>query len=241
MQILYTKDMRKYLALIIFVSLAACGQQAADTGAAPAAKQNTAATAKENTANMDNKLMFPTQLNETAPDKFQVLFKTTKGEVILDVTRAWAPKGADRFYNLVKNGYFTDIAFFRVILGFMAQFGIHGDPQISAMWRDAVIDDDPVRASNKRGMVSFATAGPDTRTTQIFINTVDNSFLDEHGFAPFAKVTKGMEVVDRLYNGYGEGAPQGTGPNQGAIQMQGNAYLKKYFTKLDYIQSAEIL
>ncbi len=233
--------MRKYLALIIFVSLAACGQQAADTGAAPAAQQNTAATAKENTANMDNKLMFPTQLNETAPDKFQVLFKTTKGEVILDVTRAWAPKGADRFYNLVKNGYFTDIAFFRVMLGFMAQCGIHGDPQISAMWRDAVIDDDPVRASNKRGMVSFATAGPDTRTTQIFINTVDNSFLDEHGFAPFAKVTKGMEVVDRLYNGYGEGAPQGTGPNQGAIQMQGNAYLKKYFTKLDYIQSAEIL
>lgn len=233
--------MRKYLALIIFVSLAACGQQAADTGAAPAAQQNTAATAKENTANMDNKLMFPTQLNETAPDKFQVLFKTTKGDVILDVTRAWAPKGADRFYNLVKNGYFTDIAFFRVILGFMAQFGIHGDPQISAMWREAVIDDDPVRGSNKRGMVSFATAGPDTRTTQVFINTVDNSFLDEHGFAPFAKVSKGMEVVDRLYNGYGEGAPQGTGPNQGAIQMQGNAYLKKYFTKLDYIQSAEIL
>ena len=233
--------MRKYLALIIFVSLAACGQQAADTGAAPAAQQNTAATAKENTANMDNKLMFPTQLNETAPDKFQVLFKTTKGDVILDVTRAWSPKGADRFYNLVKNGYYTDIAFFRVILGFVAQCGIHGDPQISAMWREAVIDDDPVRVSNKRGTISFATAGPDTRTTQIFINTVDNSFLDEHGFAPFAKVTKGMEVVDRLYNGYGEGAPQGTGPNQGAIQMQGNEYLKKYFTKLDYIQSAEIL
>ena len=231
------------------MALAACAQQTAEPESAANAEKNTAAAvsgfasdaAKENVKTMNNNLMFPSKLNEQAPEKFQVRFNTTKGEIILDVTRAWAPNGADRFYNLVKNGFFTDIAFFRVISGFMAQFGIHGDPQVSAMWREANITDDPVKQSNSRGMVSFATAGPDTRTTQLFINFGNNSFLDGQGFSPFAKVTKGMDVVDSIYNGYGEGAPSGMGPNQGSIQMQGNAYLKKYFSKLDYIQSAEIL
>lgn len=243
--------MKKYIILASFLALAACAQQSAEPEAAINAAQNTAAqqanntftsekAAKENAQTM-NKLLFPTKLNEKAPETFKVKFDTTKGEIIMDVTRSWAPNGADRFYNLVKNGYFTDIAFFRVISGFMAQFGIHGDPQVSAMWREANITDDPVKQSNTRGMVSFATAGPDTRTTQLFINYGDNSFLDGQGFSPFAKVTKGMEVVDSLYGDYGEGAPSGNGPNQGQIQMQGNAFLKKYFTKLDYIKSAEIL
>lgn len=243
--------MKKYIILASFLALAACAQQSAEPEAAINAAQNTAAqqanntftsekAAKENAQTM-NKLLFPTKLNEKAPETFKVKFDTTKGEIIMDVTRSWAPNGADRFYNLVKNGYFTDIAFFRVISGFMAQFGIHGDPQVSAMWREANITDDPVKQSNTRGMVSFATAGPDTRTTQLFINYGDNSFLDGQGFSPFAKVTKGMEVVDSLYGDYGEDAPSGNGPNQGQIQMQGNAFLKKYFTKLDYIKSAEIL
>ena len=244
--------MKKYFALITFMVLASCAQQNAEPEAAINAVQNTAAAktetsgtfasnaAKEESQAM-NKLLFPSKLNEQAPEKFQVKLNTTKGEVILDVTRAWAPNGADRFYNLIKNGYFTDIAFFRVISGFMAQFGIHGDPQVSSMWREANIADDPVKVSNSRGMVSFATAGPDTRTTQLFINYGDNSFLDGQGFSPFAKVSKGMEAIDNLYSGYGEGQPSGNGPNQGAIQMQGNAYLQKYFTKLDYIKSAEIL
>lgn len=243
--------MKKYIILASFLALAACAQQSAEPEAAINAAQNTAAqqanntftsekAAKENAQTM-NKLLFPTKLNEKAPETFKVKFDTTKGEIIMGVTRSWAPNGADRFYNLVKNGYFTDIAFFRVISGFMAQFGIHGDPQVSAMWREANITDDPVKQSNTRGMVSFATAGPDTRTTQLFINYGDNSFLDGQGFSPFAKVTKGMEVVDSLYGDYGEGAPSGNGPNQGQIQMQGNAFLKKYFTKLDYIKSAEIL
>jgi peptidyl-prolyl cis-trans isomerase A (cyclophilin A) len=200
-----------------------------------------ASAAKENTNTMNNTLMFPSKLNEKAPETFKVQFETTKGTIILDVTRAWAPNGADRFYNLVKNGFFTDIAFFRVIDGFMAQFGIHGDPQVSAMWRDANIPDDPVKVSNTAGMVSFATAGPDTRTTQLFINYGNNSFLDGQGFSPFAKVSQGMDVINSVYKGYGEGAPSGTGPNQGSIQMKGNEYLRKYFSKLDYIKSAKIL
>lgn len=195
---------------------------------------------KEITQSMD-KLMFPSQLEEKAPESFKVKFNTTKGDFTLEVTRAWAPLGADRFYNLVKNGFFTDIAFFRVIKGFMVQFGIHGDPKISAQWREAIIEDDNVKQSNTRGYISFATAGPNTRTTQMFINFGNNSFLDHQGFSPFGKVIEGMDIVDSIYNGYGEGEPSGNGPNQGAIQAQGNTYLKGSFEKLDYIKSASIL
>ena len=236
--------MKKYLALTALFLFAGCDAiQPASQEMTKTASQETqsASAAKENTNTMNNNLMFPSKLNEKDPETFKVQFETTKGTIILDVTRAWAPNGADRFYNLVKNGFFTDIAFFRVIDGFMAQFGIHGDPNVSAMWREANIEDDPVKASNTRGMVSFATAGPDTRTTQLFINYGDNSFLDGQGFSPFAKVSQGMDIVDSLYKGYGEGAPSGTGPNQGSIQMQGNQYLQKYFQKLDYIKTAKVL
>jgi len=184
----------------------------------------------------------PAKATEQAPEKFRVKLDTTKGPVVIEVNRAWSPKGADRFYNLVKLGFYTDIAFFRVIDGFMAQFGIHGNPQVSAKWRDAKIADDPVKQSNLRGFVSYAMAGPNTRTTQLFINYADrNSQLDRSGFSPFGKVVEGMENIDNLYSGYGEGAPSGKGPNQGLVQTQGNAYLRKSFPHLDYIKSATIV
>jgi peptidyl-prolyl cis-trans isomerase A (cyclophilin A) len=182
----------------------------------------------------------PASLNEKAPAVYKAKFDTSKGPFVVEVYRGWAPNGADRFYNLVKNGFYDNARFFRVIEGFMVQFGISGDPKIAAVWRDANIPDDPVKQSNVRGNLSFATAGPNTRTTQVFINFGDNAGLDGQGFSPFAKVVSGMEVVDSLYNGYGEGAPGGQGPNQGQIQMQGNMYLEKDFPKLDYIKKATI-
>jgi peptidyl-prolyl cis-trans isomerase A (cyclophilin A) len=183
----------------------------------------------------------PSKLAEKAPDTFKAQFDTTKGKFTVEVTRALAPNGADRFYNLVRSGYFKDIAFFRVIPGFMCQFGIHGDPAISAKWRDANITDDPVKGSNTRGTICYAMAGPNTRTTQFFINFADNVNLDGMGFAPFGKVVSGMDVVDKINGEYGEGAPGGNGPNQGRVQMEGNAFLKKNFPNLDYIKSAVIL
>lgn len=198
----------------------------------PAEKPAPAATAD---------LKQPSKLTEKAPDTFKVRVETTKGPFTLEVTRSLSPNGADRFYNLVKAGFFTDIAFFRVIPGFMCQFGIHGDPSISAAWRDANIPDDSVKGSNTRGTITFATAGPNTRTTQLFINLVDNNRLDGMGFSPFGKVVEGMDVVDKINGEYGEGAPMGRGPGQGQLQMQGNSYLKKSFPNLDYIKSAKIL
>jgi peptidyl-prolyl cis-trans isomerase A (cyclophilin A) len=156
------------------------------------------------------------------------------------VHRAWAPHGADRFYNLVRAGYYDGVRFFRVLPGFMAQFGIHGDPVVSAAWRDQRIPDDPVRRTNVRGMVSFATAGPGTRTTQVFINFANNDRLDAMGFSPFGQVVEGMEVVDQLYADYGEGQPRGRGPDQGRMQAEGNAYLARQFPKLDTVKSARI-
>ena len=183
----------------------------------------------------------PAKLTAKAPETFKAQFNTTKGKIIIEVTRALAPNGADRFYNLVRSGYFTDIAFFRVVPGFMCQFGIHGDPNVSAKWREANIPDDPVKGSNTRGTVTFATAGPNTRTTQLFINFGNNTGLDGQGFAPFGKVVEGMEVVDKINGEYGDGAPYGRGPDQGRLQNEGNAYLKKDFPNLDYIKSAIIL
>jgi len=186
-------------------------------------------------------LLNPEQANAKAPEQFKVKFVTTKGDILIEVNRAWAPRGADRFYNLVKIGYYNDVAFFRVIDGFMAQFGIHGDPKVSEKWEPARIKDDPVKESNLAGAISFATAGPNTRTTQLFINYGDNSQLDHSGFAPFAKVIEGMEVVNALYKGYGEGAPQGRGPAQQLVQSQGNTYLRAQFPKLDYIKRASVV
>jgi peptidyl-prolyl cis-trans isomerase A (cyclophilin A) len=187
-----------------------------------------------------SKLANPAALTEQAPAQYKAKFETSKGVFVLEVTRAWAPRGADRFYNLVKNGFFDNARFFRVISGFMVQFGINGDPAVSAKWRDANIQDDPVRQSNRRGMITFATAGANTRTTQVFINFADNSNLDGMGFAPFGKVVSGMKVVDALYAGYGEGAPRGNGPDQGRLQAQGNAYLMKDYPRMDYIKKATI-
>ena len=182
----------------------------------------------------------PASLNEKAPAVYQAKFDTSKGSFVIEVHRDWAPNGADRFYNLVKNGFHNDARFFRVIDGFMVQFGISGNPDLSAVWREANIPDDPVKESNQRGMVSFATAGPGTRTTQVFINFGDNAGLDGQGFSPFGKVVSGMDVVDVLYGGYGEGSPSGHGPNQSIVQSLGNAYLGKAFPKLDFIQKAAI-
>jgi peptidyl-prolyl cis-trans isomerase A (cyclophilin A) len=177
----------------------------------------------------------PSKLTEKAPESFKAQFETTKGKFTIEVTRSLAPNGADRFYNMVRSGFFKDIAFFRVVPGFMVQFGIHGDPAVSAKWRAANITDDPVKTSNKPGYLTFATAGPNTRTTQLFINYGDNGFLDGQGFSPFGKVTEGMDVVTKINSDTGER------PNQGAIQGAGNAYLKKEFPNLDYIKSASIV
>jgi peptidyl-prolyl cis-trans isomerase A (cyclophilin A) len=186
------------------------------------------------------KLADPAALTERAPATYKAKFETSKGVFVVEVTRDWAPAGADRFYNLVKNGYFDDVRFFRVIAGFMVQFGINGDPALNAKWRVARIPDDRVATSNARGTITFATSGPNARTTQVFINFGDNGRLDGMGFAPFGRVVSGMDVVDRLYSGYGEGAPHGAGPDQNRIQSEGNAYLANSFPKLDYVKKATI-
>ena len=234
-------------------SMLACqdkpAQQTAETQK-PVQNQQTVSTQKTNTAqttttqSADVSALNPKNATKKAPDRFEVLFETTKGNVVIEVQREWSPLGADRFYNLVDMGYFTDIAFFRAIKGFMNQFGIHGDPQVARMWVTAKIQDDPVLQSNTRGFVSFATSGKNSRTTQMFINTRDNNNLDGMGFSPFGKVSEtkggGMKVVDQLFTGYGEGAPRGRGPSQALIQRQGNQYLKSDFPDLDYILSSRI-
>jgi peptidyl-prolyl cis-trans isomerase A (cyclophilin A) len=186
-------------------------------------------------------LLDPSLATERAPDRFRVRFETTQGPFVVEVTRQWAPGGADRFYNLVRAGYYDDVAFFRVIEGFMVQFGIHGDPRVNAVWREARIPDDPVTQSNRRGMVSYAMAGPNTRTTQLFINFRDNKGLDAQGFAPFGGVVEGLAVVDSLYSGYGEGAPRGMGPDQGRAQREGNAYLRGSFPRMDFVKTARVV
>ena len=176
----------------------------------------------------------PAALKETAPATYNVNFVTTVGTFVLQVNRAWAPKGADRFYNLVKHGYYNDGRFFRVIPNFMAQFGINGDPKLQDVWREANITDDPVTQSNKRGYISFATRGPNSRTTQVFINFRDNTNLDSGGFAPFGQVISGMDVVDKINAEYREE------PEQGRIQFEGNAYLAKEFPRLTVMKSVTI-
>lgn len=177
----------------------------------------------------------PAALKEKAPATFRAKFQTTKGPFIVEVKRAWSPNGADRFYNLVKNGFFDHLKFFRVVPGFVVQFGMHADPAIGAKWRDANIPDEKVVQGNKRGYLTFAKAGPNTRSTQFFINLADNDRLDEMGFPAFGHVIQGMDVVDKLYGGYGEA------PQQGQIAAEGNAYLDKEFPKLDMIEKATIV
>ena len=189
----------------------------------------------------DPGLMNPALLNAKAPEVYEARFSTTKGEFTVKVTRAWAPLGADRFYNLVKHHFYDNASFFRVLPGFVVQFGIAADPHVSHVWSSAVIKDDRVTRSNKRGTLTFATAGANTRTTQVFINLADNGRLDSMGFSVFGEVIEGMDVVNQLYSGYGEGAPDGKGPSQGLIESKGKAYLDQGFPKLDSIKTAMIL
>lgn len=196
----------------------------------------------------------PSKATETAPDKFVVRFviatkndagdEVETGSFLVEATRSWAPLGTDRFYNLVKIGYFDGCRFFRVIPNYIAQFGIHGDPEVSPSWMNAAIKDDRRQQTNARGTLVFATGGKDTRTTQLFINLRRNQNLDGMGFAPFARVIQGMDVVDKLYGGYGDGPsmqnPRATGPNQGRIQREGNRYLEASYPKLHYVKSARL-
>jgi peptidyl-prolyl cis-trans isomerase A (cyclophilin A) len=191
-------------------------------------------------ASAQGNLSTPASLNEKAPATYKAKFDTSKGVFVVEVNRDWAPNGADRFYNLVKNGFYDNVRFFRVISGFMVQFGINGDPKISAPWREARIQDDPVKQSNRRGYITYAMAGPNTRTSQVFINFGDNTSLDGQGFSPFGRVVSGMDVVDKLNAEYGEGAPRGRGPDQARLQAEGNAYLQRDFGKLDFVKKATI-
>ena len=227
-----------------FIACTACGQDKKNAPAAAREESKPAAaeSGKAEAAAPSAALLTPASLKEQAPATFKVRMDTSKGSFVIECNRDWAPQGVDRFYNLVKAGFFTDIAFFRAIDGFMCQFGIHGDPKIATAWKEASIQDDaPGKASNTPGMVTFAMRGPNTRTTQMFINFGNNQNLDSMGFPPIGKVSEGMSVVNSLNTEYGEGAPRGRGPDQGRIQAEGNAYLKKDFPRLDYIKSATLL
>jgi peptidyl-prolyl cis-trans isomerase A (cyclophilin A) len=179
-------------------------------------------------------------LNAEAPPVYRVRLDTSKGDVVIEVNRDWAPKGADRFYNLVQSGFYDGNRFFRVV-SFVAQFGINGDPATSRLWANLTIPDDPVKQKNRRGMVTFAQIGKDSRRTQVFMNIKDNRSLDSQGFAPFGKVVAGMEeVVDHLYFGYGDMPPRGAGPDPTQIELRGNSYLDDKFPRLDFIKKAVI-
>lgn len=222
------------LSMLTAFALAACDKksEAPEAAAPAAAPAQTMPVAAANPA-----LLSPEKATEKAPDAFKVKLVTTKGDMVIEVNRAWSPNGADRFYNLVKIGYYDDTAFFRIVNGFMAQIGIHGDPAVNAKWRPSTIPDDPAAGqSNKPGYVTFAKTGmPNSRTTQFFVNFGDNAFLDGQGFTPFGKVVDGSPVLGALNLEYGES------PDQGAIQSQGNAYLKANFPRLDYIKTARIV
>jgi len=208
------------LALLAVLALAACG----------------GGGDKSASSGPPEKLLHPDTLTAKAPQLFDITFHTTKGDFVVTVHRTWATNGADRLYNLAKNGFFDGAKFFRVVPGFVVQFGISPYPKVSEAWRDAMIPDDIVTNHNTRGTVSFASAGENTRTTQIFINLGDNRGLDSNGFAPVGSVVSGMKVVDRLYSGYGDDPT----PHQGEMQTQGNAWLEKHYPKLDSIETAEV-
>jgi peptidyl-prolyl cis-trans isomerase A (cyclophilin A) len=200
------------------------------------AKPATAKPATAKPAAPSALLRTPAKLKDVAPATYRANFETSVGVFVVEVTKAWAPKGADRFYNLVKYGYFDGNRFFRVVKNFMVQFGINGDPKLNDAWRQTDITDDPVTQSNRKGYITFATRGPNSRTTQVFINFKDNAFLDAQGFAPFGQVVSGQDVVDKLNGEYGEQPSQ----MQPQIQSGGNAFLAKSFPRLDYIKKATI-
>jgi peptidyl-prolyl cis-trans isomerase A (cyclophilin A) len=217
----------------LLISMLACGIALAQTPPAPKKAAPTAPKKAAPAAVPD--LLHPGTLKAKAPDVYKVKFTTTKGDVIIQVNRVWAPLGSDRFYNLVRSGFYKDAAFFRIVPRFVAQFGIPARPDVAAAWDHAYLVDDRVTQSNKRGTLTFATAGPNTRTTQIFINYSDNTSLDGQGFAPFGTVIEGMDLVDKFFAGYGES------PDQGRITAQGKAYLDKSFPNLDRIVNAVVM
>jgi peptidyl-prolyl cis-trans isomerase A (cyclophilin A) len=225
------------LAMTVPVGAQAPAQKAAPkTGAV--GQSTTAKKAPSATRAYDRALLRPALLKDKAPEQYKVKFVTTRGEFTLDVTRAWAPLGADRFYNLVKHHFYDNASVFRVVPKFVAQFGISAYPAVTTAWRGTDIKDDPVTQSNKRGYITFATSGPNTRTTQVFINLVDNARLDRMGFSPFGVVEDGgMNVVEMFYDQYGDDA----GPDQGKIESQGKPYVDKGWPKLDAIKSATLL
>jgi peptidyl-prolyl cis-trans isomerase A (cyclophilin A) len=232
---------KRFTANLILCSMALILPAAlsAQTGstAAPATKSATNPAATHHTAvatHADPALLHPATLKATAPDEYEVTFKTTTGDFVVKVTRAWAPLGADRFYNLVKHGFFTDASFFRVVPGFVVQFGLNANPKVNAIWEKANIKDDPVIQSNHTGYLTFATAGANTRTTQLFISLGENARLDSMGFAPFGQISSGMDVVQKIFSGYGES------PDQAQITAEGKPYLDKNFPKLDHIISATV-
>jgi peptidyl-prolyl cis-trans isomerase A (cyclophilin A) len=229
------------LAALVALVLTACGDNGRSQeqpAPEPAKKQREPVPAPA-LAQPHPALKEPSNAKEQAPETFKAKFETSKGSFTIQVTRAWSPNGADRFYNLVKIGFYDDCRFFRVISGFMAQIGMNGDPEVQRPWQTANIPDDPVKESNKRGYVTFAKTGlPNSRSTQIFINFRDNAGLDGQGFSPFGQVTEGMDVVDKLYSGYGD-PPRG--PQQPEIAARGNAYLKQSFPELDYVKKATIV
>lgn len=190
----------------------------------------------------ESALLHPSALQAKAPDEYQVKFVTTAGDFTIKVTRAWAPNGADRFYNLVQHHFYDGSSFFRVVKGFMAQFGWSPFPPVNVAWINANIKDDPVKQSNHRGYITFAMSSrPNSRSTQVFINLVDNDSLNGRGFAPFGQVIEGMENVDKIYSGYGEGEPDGNGPRQDYVAGRGHTYLEKNFPKLDVVRSATLV
>jgi len=218
---------------LLLLAAAACLAQT-PPASAPKTTPKTAPAKSGTTATRPNPLLNPAGLTAIAPAQYQVKFSTTHGDFTVVVHRDWAPRGADRFYNLIRNRFFTNAAFFRVVPNFVVQFGLSADPAVNKAWQNANIKDDPVKQSNKRGYLVFATSGPNTRTTQLFINLRDNSPLDKDGFAPFGEVTEGMEIIDGIYPGYGEA------PDQDKITAQGKAYLDRSFPKLDSIKTAII-
>jgi peptidyl-prolyl cis-trans isomerase A (cyclophilin A) len=211
----------------------------------PAAKKTTStahpATTPKASSASSAKLANPALWTKRAPDEFKAKLTTTKGDLVIDVHREWAPLGADRFYNLVRSGFLTNVSFYRVVPGFIVQFGASPDPKVEAAWNRASIKDDPVKQSNKRGFITFAMGGPNSRTTEVFINLKDNVQLDGMGFAAFGEVTEGMDVVDKLFPGYGDMKEMGgRGPSQPRVQTEGKPYLDKEFPQLDSIKSAAI-
>ncbi|MGB6687256.1 MAG: peptidylprolyl isomerase [Terracidiphilus sp.] len=228
------------VSLIAIVALAVplCARpQAAQQSTAPKTAGSTASAAKKTaapTATISRALLHPALLKARAPDVFKARFTTTQGAFVIEVHRDWSPLGADRFYNLVKNGFYNNAHFFRVVSGFVVQFGLSPSPAVNKAWHDAAIQDDPVKQSNSKGTVTFASAGPNTRTTQLFINLGENGRLDTMGFSPFGTVIEGLDVVEKLYAGYGET------PDQGRIEGEGKPYLDKNFPLLDSIRTARL-